>query len=246
MVAPAVAKNNKLILMSGKSGTGKSASLRTLREPEKAIYLNCESNKELPFPSKFKELTVIKPLQVYQAFTEAEKMPDIHTIIVDSLTFLLDISEQAFVQEAADTQKGWGNFQIFFKKLMQHYVAKSTKNIIFTAHVLEVYSENAMIMETKIPVKGALKNNGIEAYFSNNIATKKITLKDLEPYQNDLLTITPEDEMLGYKHVFQTRLTKDTIGERIRSGIDMWSIDETFIDNNAQYLLDRLNTYYGG
>ncbi|MCI4435672.1 MAG: hypothetical protein JHC33_02520, partial [Ignisphaera sp.] len=59
-----------------------------------------------------------------------------------------------------------------------------------------------------------------------------------------LLEITPEEEALGFKYVFQTRLTKETVNERIRSPLKMWSADETFIDNNLQYVIDRLHEYY--
>lgn len=101
-----------------------------------------------------------------------------------------------------------------------------------------------MVMETKVPVKGSLKNNGIEAYFSTVISTKKVSLKTLENYQSALLNITEEEEMLGFKYCFQTKLTKETLQERIRSPIGMWSNAETYIDNNAQLVLDRLHDYY--
>lgn len=62
--------------------------------------------------------------------------------------------------------------------------------------------------------------------------------------QSKLLTITPEEEALGFKYVYQTRLTKDTVGERIRSPLGMWDTKETFIDNNLQLVFDRLHEYY--
>jgi len=101
-----------------------------------------------------------------------------------------------------------------------------------------------MAMETLVPIKGGLKNNGIESYFSNVIASKKIQLTDLEKYSSSLLNITEEDEMLGYKYCFQTKLTKETVGERLRSPMGMWEISETFIDNNAQSVIQRLSEYY--
>lgn len=76
------------------------------------------------------------------------------------------------------------------------------------------------------------------------ITAKKMPLKNLEEYQNELLIITEDEQDLGYKHVFQTRLTKDTINERIRSGMGMWSKKETFIDNNLQFVINRLHEYY--
>lgn len=69
-------------------------------------------------------------------------------------------------------------------------------------------------------------------------------LKDLEPYKNDMLTITEDEELLGFKYVFQTRLTKQTLGERIRSPMGMFTKEETFINNDVQILLDHLKDYY--
>ena len=59
-----------------------------------------------------------------------------------------------------------------------------------------------------------------------------------------MLTITEEEEMIGMKYVFQTRLTKETVYERIRSPMGMWRVDETYIDNDAQLVLNKLQQYY--
>ena len=236
--------NDNLVLICGTSGGGKSASLRNLPKPEGVMYLNCESGKKLPFPNKFKTLTITDPIDVYQAFNEAENMPDIHTIVIDSLTFLMDMFESVHVLGSEDTMAGWQNYQQYFKNLMQQYVAVSTKNVIFTAHVLNVLNESEMVVETKVPIKGALKNNGLEAYFSTVVTARKISLTQLKDYGSKLLNISEEDEMLGYKYVYQTKITKDTVNHRIRSSMGMWSIKETFIDNDAELLLKRLHQYY--
>ena len=99
-------------------------------------------------------------------------------------------------------------------------------------------------METKVPVKGSLKNNGIESYFTVVIASKKVPLKVLANYKSDLLTITPEEEALGFKYVFQTKITKDTVNERLRGPLGLFDTKETFIDNNLQLVLNRLQDYY--
>jgi hypothetical protein len=165
-----VSVNNNLVLICGTSGGGKSASLRNIPDPEGVIYLNCESGKLLPFQSKFKTLVITDPMDVYQAFTEAENMPTIHTIIIDSVTFLMDMFESVYVIGSSDTMKMWGEYQQFFKNLMQQYVAKSTKNVIFTAHTLNVLNESEMVVECKVPIKGALKNNGLEALLNSAAA----------------------------------------------------------------------------
>lgn len=236
--------NDHLILLGGKSATGKSASLMGLEKPEGVMYLNCEAGKKLPFKSKFKEYIITDPLQINEAFDAAETMPEVHTIVVDSLTYLLDMYESVYVINSANTMAAWGQFSQYFKVLMQQYVAKSTKNVIFTAHTADTLNESEMLMETKIPVKGSLKNNGIESYFTVVIASKKVALKALKDYGSALLTITPEEEALGYKYVFQTKLTKETVNERLRGPLGLFDTKETFIDNNLQLVLNRLREYY--
>ncbi len=215
-----------------------------LNKPEGVMYLNCEAGKRLPFNTKFKQYTITDPLQVMEAFTAAEGMPDIHTIVIDSLTYLLDMYESVYVLPAANGMQAWGQFSQYFKTLMQQNVAKSTKAVIFTAHTLDTLNESEMVMETKVPVKGALKNNGIESYFTVVIASKKVPLKALKDYKSDLLTITPEEEALGFKYVFQCKLTKETVNERLRGPLGLFETKETYIDNNIQLVLNKLHAYY--
>lgn len=239
-------QNDQLVLIAGESASGKSASLKNLPNPEKVMYLNCEAGKKLPFRNRFKTFVITDPYQIYEAFDHAQNNPDYEYIVIDTLTFLMDMFETKHVLTAADTQKAWGQYQQFFKVLMQEKVAASDKNVIILAHTKAEYDAKSLEMKTAVPVKGALKNNGIEAYFSTVVAVKKIDLEDLEDYKNDLLHITEDDELLGYKHVFQTQLTKKTIGERIRSPMGMFSRKETYMDNDAGLLMKHLDEYYNG
>lgn len=236
--------NDHLVLLCGKSATGKSASLMGLENQEGVMYLNCEAGKRLPFKAKFKQYTITDPHQVIEAFDAAEAMPEVHTVVVDSLTYLLDMYESVYVNGSANGMQAWGQFAQYYKNLMQQNVAKSSKNVIFTAHTLDTLNESEMLMETKVPVKGALKNNGIESYFSVVIASKKVPLKALKEYSSELLTITPEEEALGFKYVFQTKITKETVNERLRGPLGLFTTKETFIDNNMQLVLNRLKEYY--
>lgn len=236
--------NDYLLLIAGKSATGKSVSLRNLENPEGVMYLNCETGKRLPFNSKFQEFTITDPYQVMEAFQKAEDMKDVHTIVVDSLTFLMDMFESVHVLTSPNTQQAWGQYAQFLKNLMSQYVARSTKNVIFTAHTLTTLNEQAMNMETGVKVKGSLMNNGVEAFFSYVLHTDKLPLDELKKYDSDLLNITPAEEALGFKYVFQTQVTKETTGSRIRSPLDMWDPSETYIDNDVQQVIDKLHNYY--
>ena len=238
--------NDQLVLISGFSATGKSASLRNIRNQDRWLYNNCEAGKRLPFRNQFLNKRISDPYEVTNFFDQAIANKDkLDGIIVDSLTFLMDMYESMYVLPAADTQKAWSHFSQFFKELMQDKVVKWGKPTIFMAHLLDKLDTVKHEIVTKVPIKGALKNNGIEAYFSTVVSAKKVPITELEKYGSDLLTITEEDQILGYKHVFQTRITKETTGESIRSPMGLFSKEQTYMDNDAQLLLDHLQKFYG-
>jgi hypothetical protein len=245
--------NDHLVCIVGESSGGKSASLRNLLNQEGVLYLNCEAGKRLPFVNKFMNVNITDPKIITAYFEQIEEKDEFHTIVIDSQTFMMDMYESVHVlgpgcpqgKNGPDTMKGWGNYAQFFKNLMQYSVAKSTKNVIFTAHVHSIMNEESAIIEKCIPVKGSLAKNGIEAFFSTIVAAKKMPITQLEGYESPLLNITEEEKAIGVKYVFQTRLTKTTVNERIRSNMGMWAVNETFIDNDAQLLLERLKEYYG-
>jgi len=248
--------NDNLVLVCGKSASGKSASLQNIKNPEGVLYLNCENNKKLPFKSKFIQYTVTDPEHVPLIITTVENegsvtiagteydTANIHTIVIDSLTYLMDMYESTKVLTSADTMRAWGAYGQFLKNLMAQDVAKSTRNIIFLAHTSDVYNESEMVNETLVKVKGALMNQGVESFFSTVISCKKMPLAKLKLADSKLYNVNEDEEMLGFKYVYQTRLTKETVSERMRSPVGMWSINETFIDNNIEHILKRLHEYY--
>ena len=59
-----------------------------------------------------------------------------------------------------------------------------------------------------------------------------------------MLSINADEEALGFKYIYQCRLTKDTVNERIRGPLGMFSQQETYINNDAQQLIERLQEYY--
>lgn len=244
----------KLLLLVGKSTTGKSYSLKGLEEPERVAYLNCESGKQLPFPNKFKTQIITDPKGQLIAKNGILDMiaahPDkFHTVVIDSLTFLMDMFETKYVKTAVNSQAAWGEFSDFFINLMNQKVPELIKvgvNVVIIAHVSDVLNDKELTMETLVPMKGAIGKKGVEAFFNDVVACKKIALDKLEGiYESPLLNITERERELGYKHVIQTRLTKDTVHERLRSPEDMWTKAETFIDDNLQTVLNRMNEFYG-
>lgn len=239
------AENRMTVLIGGESGTGKTASLRNLREPDKVLYMNCEANKRLPFKNSFAEVPIDDPREVMDLMDQVIEQPDaVSTAVIDTITFLMNRYESYYVVGSANTQKAWGDYFQFAQELMQDKIAKAKVPVLMLGHTRTDLHEDSGEYRTQVPVKGALKNTGIESFFSTVVGVKKMKLVDLKPYENDMLTITEDDEIVGFKHVFQTRITKKTVGERIRAPMGMWTKEQTFIDNDAQVLLDHMFKYY--
>src|SRR6185437_6707560 len=175
------AMNEQLVLISGESSSGKSASLRNIPNQERWMYLNCEAGKRLPFKNGFKTFKITDPYQVYEGFDHAmTKTADWDGIIIDTVTFLMDMFESIFIIGNANSQKAWGDYAQFFKNLMQDKVVNFGKPVLILGHTKSELNEAAMQMQTAVPVKGQLKGNGIEAYFSTVVSTKKVALTELE------------------------------------------------------------------
>lgn len=238
--------NDNLVLVVGQSASGKSMCFKDIPDQENYIYLNCEAGKRLPFKNNFKRINITDPLDVFNVFEQAEEMDDIKGIIIDSLTYLMDMYESLYVVPRAGTKEGmtaWSDYAQYFKSLMQQYVAASSKAVIMTAHTADVVNGES-IKEHIVKIKGSTMNNGVESYFSQIVACKKVRLDKIK-HKNDMLTLSPREERLGYKHVFQTDTSEDTINERIRSAYGMWEEEELYIDNNIVHVLNRIHEYYG-
>lgn len=238
--------NPHSLLISGESGAGKSMSLYEMRDRTDVLYLNCEGGKPLPFKNKFKNKIITDPEMIMDMLEQIEDMGSdnpFNFIVIDTISFMMDMFETIHVLPARDTQKMWGQYAQFFKRLITAS-AKIDAFFIMLGHLQRDLDEEAGMYRTSVPVKGALAKKGLEAYFTTVINVSKETVRDLKKSPNNLLTITEDDEELGYKHVFQTKTTKKTLGDRLRSPIGMWKKNELYINNDLIPVIQRLIEYY--
>lgn len=242
------AESPKSLLIAGESGAGKSMSLRNIKGPEGVLYLNCEGGKPLPFKNNFKRVTVDDPYEILEFLKRVreDKKGRYHTVVIDTASFMMNRFESLHVIGAANTQAAWGTYGQFFPKLIYDYVAPLEQHTIMLAHLEGIMNEEAGRVEYKVPVKGALAKNGIEAFFTTVMYARKMTIKDIEKEaeEGELLKITERERDLGFKHVLQTRTTRQTVGDKIRSPWGLFKDEEVYIDNDAQAVIDRLKAYY--
>ncbi len=238
--------NPHSLLICGESGAGKSMSLYNMRDRTDVLYLNCEGGKPLPFKNQFKNKVINDPediLTMLEFLADSENKNPFNFIVIDTISFMMDMYETIHVLPARDTQKMWGQYAQFFKRLINES-SKVDSFFIMLGHLDRQLDEEAGMYRTSVPVKGALAKKGLEAYFTTVINVSKETVKDLKKSDNNMLNISEDDEELGFKHVFQTRTTKKTMGDRIRSPMGMWKKEELFIDNDLASVIKRLIQYY--
>lgn len=236
--------NKNIVLIMGPPNTGKSTSLMKLRDQANMVYLNTDL-KALPFADKFKANVEISDAKnVLDYITQIETEPTVTGAVLDTVTFLMSMFERQYVKTALDTQKAWGEYGDFYREFI-HAIKAGTKNYCILAHEDRQLDEVAMQMVSKVPVKGAVGRIGVEADFTTILSTKQMPLKKLEGFENDLLHITDEEKEDGFKYVFCTRITKESVGEKMRSAIGLWSRKELYIDNDMEQVFQRLNKYYG-
>ena len=174
-----------------------------------------------------------------------KKFKGVHTVVVDTIDFLMDMFESTYCIGSADGRSSWGNYQQFFRALMQKKVTRSNKlRFVFMAHTLDAYSETTGITHSAIKVKGALMANGIEAFFSHIVTARNIPQDVADEHMSEHLTKREHDNGI-IKYVFQVNITEDTQGERIRSPIGMWNPKtEIYVNNDINILFKRITEFY--
>ncbi len=236
--------NNRAVLIVGGAAMGKSTSLRNLKDRKNWVYLNTDK-KDLPVKGEFKQNVVMaQATDILTFLPKIEAAESVDGIILDTVTFLMNMYERQFVRGATNGQSAWGDYGAFYGDFIDQ-IKSGTKPAIIMAHETTELNEQTMQYESKIPVKGAVGRMGVEADFTTVVTCKQIPIKKLKDIKNDYLTITEREKRLGVKYVFQTIPTKESIGDCTRSPFDMWEDNEVYIDNDVQHILDKLNKYYG-
>ena len=220
-------ENKNMIMVAGKPANGKTASTRGM-DKDKTAYVNIDA-KRVPFPDEFQHTYNITKIDDFlPTLGEIEKNKDIDTVVVDTLTFAMEMFETQKVVNARDTQKMWGEYGQFYKRMINGIKA-SSKRYVVLAHVKDLYNEEEMAVETKVPVAGKVGARGVEADFDLIVFAKKI--KD-------------PDAKMGIRYVFQTQLDKDTLNLNIRHPMGMWTDDELYIDNDIELVFKKIAEFY--
>lgn len=236
-------------MIMGIPNGGKSTSLRNLPQPD-YMYLNTDL-KELPFKPKFKGVVEVSDAaNILNFIPQIEQEASVSGVVLDTLTFLMDMYERQYVAPHAGTKKGqsaWGDYAKFYGDFI-HQIKAGTKDYIVMAHDKSELNENTMEIESKIPVKGAVGKRGVEGDFSFIVAARQVSIKELDKHlqkypECPLLNITEDEREDGFKYVFQTRPFKGT-GSTCRAPLMFWNRADLYIDNDANVVMDKIKEFY--
>jgi hypothetical protein len=242
--------NKRVVLIAAPPSTGKTHSLFKMAKDGGVAYLNTDL-KDPPFripKGGMKRLEITEPWMAHHAIEDLEEnYPEVYTVILDTITFLMNQYETQYViGDERGHGAAWGEYAQFYNQVM-HAIKSSAKNYIILAHTSTSYNEKELANETKVPIKGSVGKIGPEADYNIILSSRKISTKELKPYltkDNKLLTLTEREKRLGFKYVFQTDLTKESLDLKIRSPMGLWEEEELFIDNDIALVTQRVTEYY--
>jgi hypothetical protein len=220
----------QLSFVVGKSGVGKSTSLRNLN-PDETLIINTDQ-KALPFKQfalKYNEakgnyLKTSDVNKVIEKLKEAHKNPSIKTIIIDTWSRIMT---DAIMNPAFRSEKGFDKYSKFAANqydLINIINDKLREDIIvyLFAHPETHYDESGFSTE-RIGVQGKMLERFVPESFSSIVFYAEVIKTPGQPN----------------RHVFRTINSNDTC----KTPIAMF--DEEHIDNDLVEINKAIREYYG-
>ena len=206
------------IIVVGKSGSGKSSSLRNLN-PETTAVLNIE-RKQLPFKGamKFKNVGIPDLNTFNAAFKKAVESDEIKTIVIESFTSLVEM----IYREADVRFKGFDVWSFYNKEIdrILNMSKNSNKYIVFLA-IDGAYDGDEGVQERFVAVDGNRWKKRVEKEFVVCLYTDNRYTNDVSEYR------------------FRTQSTgKDSA----KSPMEMF--DSLYIENDLAQVIEKCEEYY--
>ena len=220
-----MAENKKMVLVVGKTGTGKTTGLRNL-DKSRTVYIDFDRKAIKAFRDMdtFREWIKIDFIDhLMPGLGGLEADPECDTIVIDTLSFALDMFVAQKIDTAADSRAAWGDYKRWYKELI-HLAKASSKSYIFLTHAKSTYDEAAMETSTVAYAQGSISGM-IEADFALVAYSHKYVNKDGMPAYGYL--VGP---------------TKDTLALSAKSPMGMFE-SPLILDNDVMILLKAADEY---
>jgi hypothetical protein len=221
----------KTILICGKTGTGKTSSIRTLNPEETVIFRVINRTLPFKFAGKYIDKKNMFLTQTYEEVLKgldwANKQAGIKNIVITDGTYII---RQEYFKTA--NQKNYEKYTAFAMHMQQ--ILKAIQNMrddmkVFMEYHVESTVTDAGATEYKPSTVGKLLDNQYNILENVDI----------------VLFSQPQYEDKEIKYGFYTNRTIDRVGAEIpaKSPIDMF--DSLYIPNDLALVSAKIDEYYG-
>ena len=221
----------KTILICGKTGTGKTTSIRTL-DPNETLILRV-INRTLPFKYAGKYSKEQKNLfstptyeDVKKALVWANGQTHIKNIVITDATYII---RQEFFSKAQQT--GYNKFTEFALHMQQ--VLKAVQDIRDDVKVfMEYHVENVMTDSGAVEYKPSTVGKLLDSQYN--------ILENVDI----VLFANPTYEGKDIKYGFYTNRSLDRSGAEMPAKSPLGMFDELFIPNDLAFVVKKIDEYY--
>lgn len=205
------------LLLTGASGSGKTASFLGLKNPANCLYLNADS---VAASGVLKDEGILvldiasNPLSLLDQVHEGALVPgylsqmsertDIDLIVLDSLTAMMEKYIQLYLpKNRAETMNFWADYGKFWADVsLQLEALNETKDIIIMAHSVDVPDpKNPIKITNEILGSGGLFKRDVRKTYHNIANAVKLTLAEAEKTVPDTTSQDPEAMRKKYPSV---------------------------------------------
>ena len=218
-------ENKKLLLIVGSTGKGKSSSIRNM-PMEKTAYIDFDRKAIKAFRGMEKLNQWIKVDYVDHlepGLRALEEDDSVEYIVIDTMSFALDMFVSQKIEGAADTRAQWSAYKQWFNNIM-HIAKTSKKSYIFIMHDKSSYNEESMEVKTQAYAQGSIFGS-VESHFA------------IVAYAHKYL-----DENNMPKYGFIVGPTKETLALSAKSPMGMFT-EPLVEDNDVMILFEAIDNY---
>ena len=220
----------KTILICGKTGTGKTTSIRTLN-PNETVILSV-INRTLPFKFagkyvKNKNLFLTASYdEVLKGLQWANKQQNVKNIVITDGTYII---RQEYFKKANIT--GYNKYTEFAMHMQQ--ILKAIQDLRDDINVFMEYH-----------VESNVTDSGATEYKPSTVGKLLDSQYNILENIDIVLFASPTFEDKNIIYGFYTNRTLDRMGAEIPAKSPMGMFDEMFIPNDLAYVVQKINEYY--
>lgn len=220
------------ILICGKTGTGKTTSIRTLN-PKETVILKV-INRTLPFKfaglyGKEQNNMFFTPeyTDVLKGLEWANKKETVKNIVITDATYII---RQEYFKKA--NVAGYNKYTEFAVHMQQ--ILKAIQNLRENLKVFMEYH-----------VESNVTDSGATEYKPSTVGKLLDSQYNILENIDIVLFASPVFEDKEVKFGFYTNRTLDRVGAEIPAKSPMGMFDELFIPNDLKYVAEHIDAYYG-